>query len=246
MSDTAAIILAAGKGIRMNSDLPKVYHSICGKPLIAWVVEAVQKAGSGGNVYVVVGYKAELVKEACEKYQVNFVEQKEQLGTGHAVMQVGSLLKDLTGTTVVLNGDVPLIKPKTIKDLVAFHEKMGSAATVLTADLDDPGAYGRIVRDGSGGLVRIIEKKDAGKDELAVKEINTGTYCFNNQDLFNALPKLKSDNAQKEYYLTDVIGILKSSGRTVCAFKAADATEVLGVNTKEDLLHLEELCKRGV
>ena len=244
--NVAAIILAAGKGIRMNSDVPKVYHSICDKPLVAWVIEAAHKAGLRQNIYVVVGYKAELVREVCEKYDVNFVEQRQLLGTGHAVAQARDALKDFKGIIVVLNGDVPLIQPRTIQNLIKFHQEKDASATVLTADLEEPNSYGRIVRDGGGNVINIIEQKDANEEELKIKEINAGTYCFNNQDLFKVLPKLKDDNVQKEYYLTDVIGIFKSSGKPVYAFKTDNTFEVLGVNTKEDLSRLEELCKGGV
>jgi len=241
--ETAVIILAAGKGVRMNSDLPKVCHRICGKPLISWVVEAVNKAGFNENIYIVVGYRHELVKEACADLKVKFVHQADQLGTGHAVTQAGPALKDFNGTTLVLNGDAPLIKPATLKKLMDYHIKNNASASVLTAVLDDPNAYGRIIKGGDGGLLRIVEKKDAGKEELMIREINTGTYCFNNKDLFETLPKLKNKNAQQEYYLTDVIGMLASSGRKVLAFSTDDPTEALGVNTREELALLEEICK---
>lgn len=237
---TIAIVLAAGKGVRMNSDLPKVSHMLHGRPMITRVLEAVEKLYLD-KVYVVVGYKADLVKDECKAFDVAFVEQREQLGTGHAVMQVAPFVKE-TSMVLVLNGDMPLIKDETLRDFISAHRHSGAAsATVLTANLSDPGSYGRIVKAADGSISRIVEKKDASAEELAIKEINTGTYCFNSNALFEALKEVKSDNAQKEYYLTDVIGILRKKGLGVSAFIAPEAKEVLGVNTIEELKELEAL-----
>lgn len=240
--EVIAIVLAAGKGVRMKSDLPKVYHRVCGKPMVVLVLEALKKAGIR-DICVIIGYKGELVKQACAGHDVKFVEQKEQLGTGHAVMQVMPHLKGFKGTVLVLNGDAPLIKAATIRGLLDAHKSSGASATILTADMDDPNAYGRIIRDSSGNVLRIVEKKDAGPEELKVKEINTGTYCFDGEKLTAALPRLKNENAQKEYYLTDVISIIRSSGGGISASKAKDNVEVLGVNTMEELHNMERLCK---
>jgi bifunctional UDP-N-acetylglucosamine pyrophosphorylase/glucosamine-1-phosphate N-acetyltransferase len=241
---TAAVILAAGKGVRMMSDLPKVSHPVMGKPMIIHVLEAVKELALD-DVFVVVGYKAELVKEECEGFHVTFVEQKEQLGTGHAVSQAAPFIKGDV-VILVLNGDMPLVTPDTLKAFMSFHQKDPSAAaTVMTAVLQDAGSYGRIVRDNSGQVVRIVEKKDATPEESLIKEINTGTYCFNSRALFSALNEVKPNNAQKEYYLTDVIGILKGKGSTVLAYKAEDPNEVLGVNTIEEIKNIEGLFKNA-
>ncbi len=241
---TAAIILAAGKGVRMKSDLPKVSHLVMGEPMIVRVLHAVNELKLD-RVFVVVGYKAELVKEECEGFDVTFVEQKQQLGTGHAVSQAAPLMKgDMV--VLVLNGDMPLITSDTLKALIDFHQKDPSvSATVMTAVLPDPGSYGRIVRDNSGRVVKIVEKKDATAEELLIKEINTGTYCFSSRALFAALNEVKPDNAQKEYYLTDVIGILKRKDLTVIAYKAEDPNETLGVNTIDEIKNIEGLFKNA-
>ena len=240
---TVAVILAAGKGVRMKSELPKVSHPILGKPMIVWVLEAVNDLQLD-EVFVVVGYKADVVRSECEGFNVTFVEQKEQLGTGHAVAQAAPYIKD--SVVLVLNGDMPLIKEDTLKEFIAWHLKNSSAsATILTATLPDPASYGRIVRDSEGRVIRIVEKKDATGDELLIKEINTGTYCFNSRALFDALDEVRPENAQKEYYLTDVIGIFTKRNLPVYAYKAKDPNEVLGVNTIEELARLEQLFKNA-
>jgi bifunctional UDP-N-acetylglucosamine pyrophosphorylase/glucosamine-1-phosphate N-acetyltransferase len=238
-----AIILAAGKGVRLKSDLPKVSHMIFGKPMITRVLEAVKQIGLD-QIFVIVGYKAEIVKQECDGFEVTFIEQKEQLGTGHAVMQARPFIKD--STILVLNGDVPLIKTETLKSLIVFHESQNASATILTASVKNPHSYGRIIRSKEGLILKIVEQKDATEEERAINEVNTGTYCFKSKDLLNALDKVKPDNSQKEYYLTDVIGILKSEKLPVFAYMAKDETEVLGVNTIEDLKQLEGHFKNGL
>lgn len=239
MNNVVAIILAAGKGVRMQSDMPKVFHNLAGKPMLAHVIEAVRKAGIE-RVLVVVGHKKELIKDYFKDWEVIFVDQNEQLGTGHAVMQAEPYLKDFNGTVLVLAGDVPLISPETIKKLVAFHLQHKAAATDLTATLDDAGNYGRIVRKMDGEIVKIVEKKDATPEELMLTEINTGTFCFDSKALFGALKEVKAENAQKEYYLTDTIHILRSKKLPVFACLTNNSDEVLGVNTKEELAYLEK------
>lgn len=241
---TAAIILAAGKGVRMMSDLPKVSHPVMGKPMIVRVLEAVKELGLD-DIFVVVGYKAELVKEECEGFNVTFVEQKQQLGTGHAVAQVAPFIEGDT-IVLVLNGDMPLITADTLKAFIDFHQDhISASATVMTAVLQDAGSYGRIVRDNFGQVVKIVEKKDATAEEILIKEMNAAAYCFNSRDLFGALNEVKPDNAQKEYYLTDVIGILKRKGSTVLAYKAEDPNEVLGVNSIQEIKNIEGLFKNA-
>jgi len=235
----AAIVLAAGKGVRMKSDLPKVSHSLCGKPMIVRVLKSIDELELEA-VYVVVGYKADIVKSECEDFDVTYIEQNEQLGTGHAVMQARPFVKE--PLVIVLNGDVPLLKPETLRNLISYHVSKSASATILTASVPDPTGYGRIIRTDDGLIVRIVEHKDATANELGIDEINTGTYCFNTKELFDALNDVKPNNAQKEYYLTDVISILRKKGSPVYAYKASDHIEVLGVNTKEDLIKLEDYC----
>jgi UDP-N-acetylglucosamine diphosphorylase/glucosamine-1-phosphate N-acetyltransferase len=239
---TVAIVLAAGKGVRMKSDIPKVSHPLLGKPMIVWVLETVEGLKLDG-VFVVVGYRSEVVKAQCQGFNVTFVEQKEQLGTGHAVLQAAPYIRDTV--VLVLNGDMPLIKTDTLEEFISWHRKNRSAATILTATLSDPASYGRIVRDCDGRVVKIVEKKDATAEESAIKEINTGTYCFNSGDLLDALNEVRPDNAQKEYYLTDVIGILTKRKSPVHTYKVRDPNEALGVNTTEEIARLEELFKNA-
>ncbi len=240
MGNVAAVILAAGKGTRMQSDLPKVFHDLSGKPMLQHVIETVQSLGIS-DIYVVVGHKKELIKAHFKNWPVKFVDQTEQLGTGHAVKMAEPFLKNFKGDVLVLAGDVPLLSKETLKNLIAFHSSNKASATDLTANLPDAGNYGRIIRDQSGRIVKIVEKKDATPEELKIKEINTGTFCFNAKDLFDSLNEVKSENAQKEYYLTDTIEILRRKGRPVFAFLAKDHKETLGVNTKEELIALEEI-----
>jgi bifunctional UDP-N-acetylglucosamine pyrophosphorylase / glucosamine-1-phosphate N-acetyltransferase len=235
-----AVVLAAGKGVRMKSDLPKVAHMLCGKPMIVRVIEVLEKLGLD-EIIVVVGYKAEIVKQELSGHKVSYVEQKEQLGTGHAVKQAKPHIHSEC-TVLVLAGDVPLIRESTLKELIFTHEKKHSAVTVLTAILDDPKGYGRIIRDKDGSVTKIVEQKDATPVEAAINEVNTGTYCFNSKDLFEALDSVRPNNVQKEYYLTDVLGITKNAGRTVHAFTVNDPLEVVGVNTIDELKKLEETC----
>jgi UDP-N-acetylglucosamine diphosphorylase/glucosamine-1-phosphate N-acetyltransferase len=240
MNKTSAIILAAGKGVRMRSDLPKVSHMLCGKPMIVRVLEVVSQLGLD-KIFIVVGYKSEIVKKECKGFNVTFVEQQEQLGTGHAVMQVKPYIN--SDSVIVLNGDVPLIKHSTLKELISIHDSKKASATVLSAEVQDPQGYGRIVRTNDGFLLKIVEQKDATREEASIREINTGTFCFNSDELFAALDEVKPNNIQKEYYLTDVIEILRRNKRPVFAYRSKNNMEVLGVNTKEDLERLEKICE---
>lgn len=240
----AAVILAAGKGIRMQSDLPKVFHKLGGRPMLQYVIETVQKLGIK-DIYVVVGHKKELITEYFKDWPVTFIEQGEQLGTGHAVMVTEPYLRGFDGTVLVLAGDVPLLSAGTLKKLIEFHLSHNASATDLTAHLSDAGNYGRIIRDPEGHIVKIVEKKDAASDELKINEINTGTFCFSAKDLFWALSHVAPENAQKEYYLTDTIGILKNKGQAVFAFLAPDYQETLGINTREELAALEKNLPRN-
>ncbi|MDH3215606.1 MAG: NTP transferase domain-containing protein [Candidatus Krumholzibacteria bacterium] len=230
----AAIILAAGKGKRMSSDLPKVLHELGNRPMVSYVLDAVQPI-VGDRAYVVVGYRAEEVIEACCNHAVHFVRQEEQLGTGHAVMQCEDALADFSGNVVVLNGDVPGLRSETIRMFLDYHKEHCAAATVLTAVLDNPTGYGRIVTDGDGSLVAIVEEKDADENAKKIAEINSGLFSFDKGKLYDALRSIDRSNAQNEYYLTDVISTLRSKGEIVRAFRVDDAREVAGVNTDDEL-----------
>jgi bifunctional UDP-N-acetylglucosamine pyrophosphorylase / glucosamine-1-phosphate N-acetyltransferase len=234
VKDIAAVILAAGQGKRMQSDLPKVLHEIDGRPMVRYVIDAVQALGPE-LVVVVTGHQAERVESACAGTGVAFVRQPQQLGTGHAVMQAVPLLATFQGTILVLNGDVPGLQTETIRRFVEFHRGSAFAATVLTARLPDPAGYGRIVRDESGRLSHIVEHKDATPREREIDEINSGLFCFEARDLKSALARVGRGNAQNEYYLTDVIGLLSSDGRPVGAYCVEDAREVAGVNDLDEL-----------
>lgn len=241
MNDIVAVILAAGKGKRMKSDLPKVLHPLFGRPLIEHLVDTLISL-SVKRIVIVVGHRAELVQQALAKYhgQVEFVLQKEQLGTGHAVLVTEPTLAGFAGDLLVLNGDVPLLSAETIKRLITLHRQEKAAATVLSAVPPDPTGYGRIVRIAGGNLVdRIVEHKDAGPEELKIGEINSGTFCFDSRLLFSALHDVKDDNSQKEYYITDVMAILRRQGRKAAACMTEDPDEALGVNSAEQLADLE-------
>lgn len=241
MSELAAIILAAGKGTRMKSDLPKVFHEILGEPMLSYVIKTVSKL-KPAKILVVVGHQRHLIIDFYKDWPaVEFVVQAEQLGTGHAVMMAEPKLREFSGQVLVLAGDVPLISEQTMRQLVEFNIKNKAAATDLTAILDDAGNYGRIIRGPDHQIIRIVEKKDALPEELKIKEINTGTFCFEKSALFTALKEVKAENAQKEYYLTDTVHILKKMGRPVYAFPAANPAETLGINTREELVEIEKL-----
>lgn len=227
-------MLAAGKGTRMSADLPKVLHEIDGRPMISYVIDAV-RAVAGDDVYVVVGYRGSEVVEACSSQRVHVVTQKEQLGTGHAVMQCEAALAGFSGTVVVLNGDVPCLRSETITHFIEFHTHRKAAATVLTAVLDDPTGYGRIVHDQEGSLAEIVEEKDADAATKRIREINSGLFCFDKNTLFDALKAIGRANAQGEYYLTDVVREIRKRGGRVCAYRLDDAREVAGVNTDDEL-----------
>ncbi|OGB86816.1 hypothetical protein A3J44_03675 [candidate division WOR-1 bacterium RIFCSPHIGHO2_02_FULL_45_12] len=246
MKNLAVIILAAGKGARMKSDLPKVFHEILGEPMLTHVLNAV-KGLAPQQTLVVVGHRRDLIMDYYKEWPIKFAVQEEQLGTGHAVMQAKPFLRDFSGTVLVLAGDVPLLSEKILKELVNFHCKNKAAATDLTALLPDAGNYGRVVRKPNGEMVKIVEKKDASPEELQIKEINTGTFCFDKEALFLALAEVKAENAQQEYYLTDTIEILCKKGLPVYAFRASDPSETLGVNTREELIKVEKflLKKQG-
>ena len=236
--EVVALVLAAGKGTRMKSDKSKLVHKIYGKELVKRVVETAQKAGVD-DIITVVGYKREQVQLVLGD-SVNYAYQEEMLGTGHEVMQAESYLKDKHGKIVVLNGDVPILRPETLKELIDKSIKNKEYATILTAIYNNPTGYGRIIRDIGGNIKEIIEEKDLAEDQKSIQEINAGIYCFDIQELLKALKEIKPNNAQNEYYLTDVVRIMNEKGLKTGAVIVEDNTEILGVNDK---LQLELLTK---
>ncbi|UCC79038.1 MAG: NTP transferase domain-containing protein [Candidatus Zixiibacteriota bacterium] len=243
-ADKIALILAAGKGKRMKSDLPKVLHRLDGRYIVDYVIDAARKAGIDRQI-LVIGHKAEQMREAFAGRDILLALQAEQLGTGHAVMMAREHLRGFSGDLVILCGDMPLVKPETIKRLVEERRRLKAAAVVLTVSFDDPGKYGRIVRDEKGLLKAIVEYRDADKKVRKIKEINTGAYCFDWQKLEKILDRLNPDNDQKEYYLTDSISLFVRQGETVGALVASDPCEGYGINSLEELDMVETLIKNG-
>jgi bifunctional UDP-N-acetylglucosamine pyrophosphorylase/glucosamine-1-phosphate N-acetyltransferase len=239
-----AVVLAAGKGTRMKSRLYKVMHPVCGKPMIEHVVDMLDDLPLQNRV-VVIGHGAEAVKSHLGE-RVQYVYQKEQLGTAHAVLMSRDILQQEDGVTIVLNGDTPLVRSETLQQLVLHHRRKQAAATVLTAIVENPAGYGRIIRDESGDVIRIVEEKDATLGQKKICEISTGMFCFDNRKLFAALALVKNENAQGEYYLPDVISILNEQGCTVAAYAADDPHEGRGANDRIQLAQLEELMRRRI
>ena len=242
MNEICALILAAGMGTRMKSSLPKVLHTVNGISMIEQVIRLCREAGCN-DVAVITGFQGALVRETVGD-GISYVEQKEQLGTGHAVMQAADYLKKHAGYVLVICGDTPLLRAETIRRLIDECREAKAAAAVLTAVMDNPFGYGRVLRDDAGHMTRIVEQKDGTPDELAVREINTGTYCFEISSLLAALPKLNCQNAQGEYYLTDVFEILIQSGQIVLPIVAPDADETMGVNSRAQLAAASAILRR--
>lgn len=240
VDSAVAVILAAGLGKRMGAAIPKVLFTLQGKHLIRWVVEATQRAGIS-RVIVVIGHQGEMVKDVIADLNVEFVWQHERLGTGHAVLQAEPLLASHTGSVVVLNGDVPRIRPATITELVGKRQRSNAAAAVVTVQMSHPTGYGRIVRRPDGLVDRIVEERDADTDTKTITEINTGTFCFLASELFSALHQVTNDNAQGEYYLTDVVSLLCRKGLSVVACESRDSSEAHGVNSLEQLVEMERM-----
>lgn len=244
MSELVAVILAAGKGTRMKSKLPKVLHKIGGKPMLQHVLDAADAAGAARKV-VVVGHEAELV-EAMVGEQAQMALQAEQLGTGHAVMQTEAVLKDFCGTVMIICGDTPLLEAAELKKFYEGHIASQAAATVLTAFMDDPAGYGRIIRDADGNVLGIVEEKDAVLEQKAIKEINTGIYCVEAPLLFEVLAILTCDNAQGEYYLTDVLAKLNAMGKKVGGVATADSDMIMGINSRRQLAEAENIMRQRI
>lgn len=243
MGSLATVILAAGKGKRMKSDLAKVLHPVCGRPMISYVIQTAKKMGSH-RVIVVVGYQRERVVQALQEEGVEFAVQTKQLGTAHALLQTSRALTDFHGELLVLSGDTPLLSDQTVSRLLSQHRDSGAIATVLTAILEDPYGYGRVLRTRKNMLEAIVEEKDASEEQRAIKEINTGTYCFQAPSIFDILSQIGRDNRQDEFYLTDAIAILRLRGLPVAAVVAENSWETLGVNSVDQLLAAEKIMAR--
>ena len=239
-----AVILAAGKGTRMQSKLYKVLHKVCDRTMVELVLDSLSDLEMQ-EVITVVGHGAERVKEVLGD-RTKFVLQAEQLGTAHAVKVAKDELKDKEGTTIVMYGDTPLIRSETINNMLDHHEKMNAKATVLTAIADNPFAYGRIIRDVNGNLVKIVEEKDATEQERKIKEINSGIYCFDNKLLFEMLEKVKNDNNQGEYYLPDVLGLIREQKEIIETYLCDDFDETFGVNDRVALAYAENVMRNRI
>ncbi len=238
-----AVILAAGEGKRMKSPLPKVLHEVEGVPLVGHVLDLVRSAGLGRPV-VVVGHGREQVEEAVSgTWDCRFVVQPVQRGTADALIRAMEVLPDFHGTVVVLSGDVPLLRLETLEDFIRDHEQEGRGVTLLTAELEDPTGYGRIVRGPGGEVQAIVEEKDASDEIRTVREFNSGVYCFDADRLRSILGSIGSDNRQREFYLTDSVSLLRRRGVPVGAVRAPEAGEVLGVNTPDDLENTRALFR---
>jgi UDP-N-acetylglucosamine diphosphorylase/glucosamine-1-phosphate N-acetyltransferase len=233
------IILAAGKGKRMRSDLAKVLHPVCGVPMLTHSVAAARAAGAR-KIVVVIGHQAERIREIFSKDELIFAEQHDLLGTGHAVLQAREAFKDYKGSVVILCGDVPLIRPETVQALYDRHRSEGAAVTVLTTVPAKPTGYGRVVKAKDGRVLKIVEDKDATSEEKQIREINTGIYCVESRFLFDAVSSLSNRNVQGEYNLTDIVEFASNNGRRVISVLAPDPEEVMGINTCEEL---EKACR---
>ncbi len=246
MSDSSplepcAVVLAAGKGTRMKSDLPKVLCPVVGRPMIHFVLDALEKAGIHRHI-VVVGYQADAVRQELQQRDgdIQFVLQEEQLGTGHAVQVCREALADQQGPTIVVAGDSPLIQPSSLKKLLDHFAQTRPALLLGTLEVDDPHGLGRIVRDPQGAFVGIVEEKDASEEQRAIVEVNMSTYLFETPDLLGALARLSSDNAQSEYYLTDCASLLRQSGRPVEALAVLQPCEALSINNTDQLKTVDD------
>lgn len=233
MSNLKAVVLAGGKGTRMNSELPKVLHKVYDRCIIDYVCNACEDANFS-DICIIVGHKADQVIKHATKDNITFCMQEDQLGTGHAVMQAKDYIED-DDTVLVINGDQPLISSYTIKSLISYFEQGNYGGAVLSGIVETPGSLGRVVRDGNGNLVKIVEKKDCNDEQLKIREINIGVYCFKGKLLKDSLSKLDNNNAQKEYYITDIPSFIMENGDHFGVFVIPDISEFQGINSREEL-----------
>ena len=239
-ADTAAIVLAAGQGKRMNSDLAKVLHPMAGQPLLGHVLACLELLGVGRTL-VVIGHQRDRVRATFAHAEVEWVDQVEQRGTGHAVLMAGSPLEDFRGTLLVVCGDTPLLRAATLHGLLEHHAASGAAVTVLSTRVPDPTGYGRIIRNAEGGIAGIVEDRDASPEQKAIDEINSGIYAFRYPILAEVLGRLTLHNDQGEYYLTDTVTLIQQAGHPAAVLCAEDHRELLGINTPEQLAEAEAI-----
>ena len=243
MKNIAAIVLAAGKGTRMRSETPKVLHKILGKPIIRHIVDSVKEAGIT-DIVTVAGFGSSLLKNAVNDTKV--AVQKRLLGSADAVVTAKKAIGKNVHDILIICGDTPLIKGKTIKALIEKHKSSKASLTLLTAKLKDPRPYGRVVRGSDGKILKIVEETEASLYEEVINEINVGTYCFSAKDLYEALSEIKPDNKKKEFFLTDTIGILRGKGKIIESVSAEDPDEAIGVNTRKDLAQATTILKENI
>jgi bifunctional UDP-N-acetylglucosamine pyrophosphorylase/glucosamine-1-phosphate N-acetyltransferase len=243
---SAAIILAAGKSTRMKTDLPKVMHEVCGRPMLAYVLDACREAGIA-ELCVVVGFGKQMVMDAFRgQAGVRFIEQQGQKGTGHAVLVCAEALSGFVSDVVVIAGDMPTVRAETLRRLLDSHQAGGAAASIATTILGDPTGYGRIIRGADGRFERIVEHRDCNAEQLKIHEVNPSYYCFDGRALFEALPRIRPDNAKGEYYLTDVLAILRETGRTVLASVSVPAEDAVGINSRGELADVSRVMQRRI
>lgn len=246
MESCAAVVLAAGKGTRMKSGLIKVLHPAAGLPMISWPVAAAREAGAD-PIVLVIGHQANAVQGVFRgAADIRCAMQEEQLGTGHAVACALDALAGFRGTLLILCGDTPLLRPETLADLLKYHRDQAAVVTVLTALIDDPYGYGRVVRDAAGRVLRIVEQKDADPEEQEIREINSGIYCMESDFLFDNIRSVSNDNAQGEYYLTDLVAIAVRKGLACLARPTGDADEIMGVNDRVQLAEASRILRRRI
>ncbi len=238
--DTTALVLAAGQGTRMNSDLAKVLHPMAGRPLLGHVLEALDTLGVGRTV-VVIGHQRERVRAEFADAEVDWAVQADQRGTGHAVLMAGPALQGFEGTLLVVPGDAPLLSARTLHELLSGHRASGAAVTVLSMRMPDPAGYGRIVRTPGGGIDSIVEHRDASAEVLAIDEVNSAIYAFEYPILLGALAHLTADNSQGEYYLTDTVRLIQRAGHRAAVVCGEDYRELMGINTVEHLAEAENI-----
>jgi len=242
MNNFSTLIMAAGKGTRMKSDLAKVLHKINDRPMVHYVIDVAENIGSQ-KIVLIVGHQRDKVKEECGNYDIQFAIQDQQLGTGHAVQMTEDIFKDYSGNLLILSGDVPLLTSKTLQKLIEAHSQSNAIASLLTANLDDPTGYGRVIRSDAGLVERIVEHKDATDEERDIKEINVGIYIFKSKPLFDSLKLINNDNVQGEYYLPDVVKLYVDNKEKVVAQLAENFNETKGINDVNQLKEAETILQ---